>query len=75
MILIKLTALPKNKIALTMPKPGENKTFQRQIITYAQEMGWKFVSRDEADTRRGFNNHNGSISANPWTSCTHTIDI
>jgi type I restriction enzyme R subunit len=44
-----------------MPKPGENKTVQSSILTYAQEIGWKFVSRQEAEARRGFNNHTGSI--------------
>jgi len=44
-----------------MPKPGEQKTVQSRIITYAQEIGWTFVSREEAETRRGFNNHSGNI--------------
>jgi type I restriction enzyme R subunit len=44
-----------------MPKPGENKTVQSRILTYAQEIGWKFVSRQEAEARRGFNNYTGSI--------------
>jgi type I site-specific deoxyribonuclease, HsdR family len=44
-----------------MPKPGEHKTVQSRILTYAQEIGWKFVSRQEAEARRGFNNHTGSI--------------
>ncbi|MEH1916882.1 type I restriction endonuclease subunit R [Nostoc sp.] len=44
-----------------MPKPGEHKTVQNRIIIYAQEIGWKFVSRHEAETRRGFNNHSGKI--------------
>ncbi|ACK66246.1 type I site-specific deoxyribonuclease, HsdR family [Rippkaea orientalis PCC 8801] len=41
-----------------MPKPTESKTVQDRILTYAQEMTpqWRYVSRSEAETRRGFNN-------------------
>ena len=37
-----------------MPTPGEHKTVQARILKYAQEIGWKFVSRAEAEARRGF---------------------
>lgn len=37
-----------------MPKPGEHKTVQARILAYAQEVGWTYVPRDEAETRRGF---------------------
>ena len=37
-----------------MAKPGEHKTVQARILAYAQESGWSFVSRDEAEHRRGF---------------------
>jgi type I restriction enzyme R subunit len=37
-----------------MPKPGEHKTVQARILKYAQEIGWTFVSRGEAEARRGF---------------------
>ncbi len=36
-----------------MPKPGEHKTVQARILQYAQEIGWTFVPREEADRRRG----------------------
>ncbi len=36
-----------------MPKPGEHKTVQARIIQYAQETGWTFVPRAEAENRRG----------------------
>jgi len=36
-----------------MPKPGEHKTVQARILQYAQEIGWTFVSRLEAEKRRG----------------------
>jgi len=36
-----------------MSKPGEHKTVQARILAYAQEIGWAFVSREEAEERRG----------------------
>jgi type I restriction enzyme R subunit len=37
-----------------MPKPGEHKTVQTRILQYAQEIGWTYVSRAEAEKRRRF---------------------
>lgn len=37
-----------------MVKPGEHKTVQARILEYADEIGWSFVSREEAEQRRGF---------------------
>lgn len=37
-----------------MPTPGEHKTVQARILTYAQEIGWTYISREEAERRRGF---------------------
>ncbi len=37
-----------------MPKPTEHKTVQARILQYAQEIGWTFVPRAEAERRRGF---------------------
>jgi type I restriction enzyme R subunit len=37
-----------------MPAPGEYKTVQSRILAYAQDIGWTFVPRDEAERRRGF---------------------
>ncbi|MFZ1573719.1 MAG: HsdR family type I site-specific deoxyribonuclease, partial [Chromatiaceae bacterium] len=37
-----------------MPTPGEHKTVQARIIEYAEAIGWTFVSREEAEQRRGF---------------------
>ncbi len=39
-----------------MPKPGEHKTVQARILFYAREIGWTYVSRAEAERRRGFDN-------------------
>lgn len=37
-----------------MSGPGEHKTVQARILKYAQEIGWAYVPRDEAEQRRGF---------------------
>jgi hypothetical protein len=37
-----------------MTKPGEHKTVQARILTYAEAIGWTLVSREEAEQRRGF---------------------
>jgi len=37
-----------------MPAPSEHKTVQARILAYAQEIGWRYVSRAEAEKRRGF---------------------
>jgi type I restriction enzyme R subunit len=37
-----------------MPTPGEHKTVQARILAYAEVIGWTFVSREEAERRRGF---------------------
>lgn len=37
-----------------MPAPGEHKTVQARILRYAQEIGWNFVPRAEAEAWRGF---------------------
>ncbi|MCG3110986.1 MAG: HsdR family type I site-specific deoxyribonuclease [Candidatus Manganitrophus sp. SB1] len=37
-----------------MPTPTEHKTVQARILSYAQEIGWRYVPRAEAETRRGF---------------------
>jgi type I restriction enzyme R subunit len=35
-------------------KPSEHKTVQARILRYAEEIGWKLISRKEAEYRRGF---------------------
>jgi len=35
-----------------MPRPSEHRTVQARILAYAQEIGWSFVSREEAEQRR-----------------------
>ena len=36
-----------------MNRPTEHKTVQARILHYAQEIGWTFVPRDEAERQRG----------------------
>ncbi len=37
-----------------IPNPTEQKTVQSRILAYAQEIGWTYVPREEAERRRGF---------------------
>jgi len=37
-----------------MPIPGEHKTVQSRILSYAEAIGWTVLSRDQAEQRRGF---------------------
>src|SRR3972149_8648929 len=37
-----------------MSAPTEHKTVQARILAYAQEIGWAYVPRNEAEARRGF---------------------
>ncbi len=37
-----------------MPKPTERKTVQTRILQYAQDVGWAYAPRAEAERRRGF---------------------
>ena len=41
-----------------MPTPGEHKTVQARILKYAQEIGWTYVPRAEAERRRGMRMRN-----------------
>jgi type I restriction enzyme R subunit len=37
-----------------VPLPTEHKTVQSRILQYAQEIGWIYIPREEAEKRRGF---------------------
>ena len=39
-----------------MVMPGEHKTVQARIFEYAEGIGWRFVSREDAESRRGIKN-------------------
>jgi len=38
-----------------MSKPTEHKSVQARILKYADEIGWEFITRAEAEDKRGFN--------------------
>lgn len=44
-----------------MPSPAEHKTVQARILAYAQEIGWTFVPRTEAEKRRGITPHSNPL--------------
>ena len=46
-----------------MPTPTEHKTVQARILRYAQEIGWTYVPRAEAERRRGFDPHPNPLPA------------
>lgn len=58
-----------------MPSPAEHKTVQSRILTYAQEIGWNFVDRGEAEKRRGFNNDSGNIRDRCRTASLYFEDL
>jgi len=37
-----------------MPKPNEHKSVQARILKYASDIGWSFVSQNDAESRRNF---------------------
>ncbi len=39
---------------MLVTRPTEHKTVQSRILAYAQEIGWHYVPRTEAENRRGF---------------------
>lgn len=41
----------------SMRSKTRHKTVQARILKYAQEIGWAYVLRDEAERRRGFTPH------------------
>lgn len=43
-----------------MPRPGEHKTVQARILEYAGAIGWDYVSRADAERRRGFDSEGGT---------------
>ncbi len=51
-----------------MPTPGEHKTVQSRILAYAESIGRTFVSRAEAERRRGFASDVLAVgyADNPW---------
>jgi len=58
-----------------MPTPTEHKTVQSRILQYAQEIGWTFVDRAEAERRRGFNNDSNNIQERCRTASLYFEDL
>ena len=56
-----------------MPSPGEYKTVQSRILAYAQEIGWTYVAREEAERRRGFDHGGATPEPLAWRLSTSTI--
>jgi len=50
-----------------MPAPTEHKTVQAHILHYAQEIGWTYVSRAEAERRRDREEFKARVLE--WASC------
>ena len=46
-----------------MPKSSEHKTVQTRILKYGEEIGWTFVSHEDAEASRGFDPELKSIQA------------
>jgi type I restriction enzyme R subunit len=58
-----------------MAKPGEYKTVQARIIAYAQEIGWTYVPRDEAEARRGFDRDGATAADRARTASPYFRDL
>ncbi len=58
-----------------MPTPNEHKTVQSRILQYAQEIGWIYVDRAEAEKRRGFNNESNDIQHRCRTASLYFEDL
>ena len=58
-----------------MPTPTEHKTVQERILQYAQEIGWTYVDRAEAEKRRGFNNDSNNIQQQCRTASLYFEDL
>jgi type I restriction enzyme R subunit len=68
-------------------KPTESKSVQQRIITYATELGWKYVPRLESDSRRGGTDSYKSelfyreilstklLEFNPWLPAGYSLPI
>ncbi|MDP3028636.1 MAG: hypothetical protein Q8O04_03935 [Deltaproteobacteria bacterium] len=51
-----------------MKRPIEHKTVQARILKYAQEIGWTYVPRGEAERRRGFDPAGATPEERAWNS-------
>ena len=58
-----------------MPTPGEHKTVQARILAYAQEIGWTYVPRGEAEKRRGFDPEGATPAERARTASPYFDDL
>lgn len=58
-----------------MTKPTEDKTVQKRILKYAQEMGWTYVLRKDAELRRNFSPGGSKIGERASTSSLYFEDL
>src|SRR5436190_23647888 len=56
-------------------KPGEYKTVQARILAYAQEIGWTYVPRSEAEKRRGFDHSKNTPAEQAAEASTYLDDL
>src|SRR6266480_7931803 len=56
-------------------KPGEYKTVQARILAYAQQIGWKYVARSEAEKRRGFDYSKATAAEQPAEASPYFDDL
>jgi type I restriction enzyme R subunit len=58
-----------------MKRPGEHKTVQSRILHYAEEIGWRYVSRAEAEARRGFDPDSATTGESARTASLYFGDL
>lgn len=58
-----------------MTTPGEHKTVQARILAYAQEIGWRYVPRAEAEVRRGFDPDGATAEERARTATSYFGDL
>jgi type I restriction enzyme R subunit len=58
-----------------MPRATEHKSVQARILRYAQEIDWSYVSRNEADGRRGFDSDSATAAESARTASLYFGDL
>ena len=58
-----------------MPKPTEYRSVQVRILKYSEAIGWEYVSRNEAEKRRGFSDEFHNIQEKAKTANLYFADI
>lgn len=55
--------------------PGEHKSVQSRILHYAQGIGWRYVTRAEAEARRGFDSDSATTGESARTASLYFGDL